>query len=186
MSDKGGRILGVECAGCKRRVLLTSVTVPEIRRLKCKVCKSRASDIFNFARRASAEVWAFGVQQTPNTPELNRAPDLRPRTEHQLPSRQAQTTASAWPKRSSVKAKGVPIRRNKATVSVPALGTGEGLCLECGEDIPFERLKAVPGTPYCVSCASKRPEGQRNRKVLETWGSRSDWKKDRSSWKRSH
>ena len=30
MSDKGDRVLGVECAGCKRRVLLTPVTAQEI------------------------------------------------------------------------------------------------------------------------------------------------------------
>ena len=29
-----------------------------------------------------------------------------------------------------------------------------GYCLECGEQIPFSRLLALPGTPYCVECAS--------------------------------
>lgn len=27
-----------------------------------------------------------------------------------------------------------------------------GLCLNCGDEIPVERLKAIPETPYCVSC----------------------------------
>lgn len=28
-----------------------------------------------------------------------------------------------------------------------------GYCLDCGEQIPFTRLLALPGTPYCVDCA---------------------------------
>ena len=27
-------------------------------------------------------------------------------------------------------------------------------CFECGEDIPEERRKAMPGTKYCVDCQS--------------------------------
>jgi len=27
-----------------------------------------------------------------------------------------------------------------------------GLCVECGEKIPMERLRAIPYTPYCVNC----------------------------------
>ena len=30
-----------------------------------------------------------------------------------------------------------------------------GLCVECGEKIPFERLRAIPYTPYCVDCKEK-------------------------------
>lgn len=30
-----------------------------------------------------------------------------------------------------------------------------GICLNCGEDIPVERLKAVPFAVYCVDCQSK-------------------------------
>ena len=29
-----------------------------------------------------------------------------------------------------------------------------GVCAECGKDIPFERLEAVPDTDYCVECAA--------------------------------
>jgi RNA polymerase-binding transcription factor DksA len=31
-----------------------------------------------------------------------------------------------------------------------------GICAKCGEDIPLERLKAVPFATYCVDCQQKR------------------------------
>jgi DnaK suppressor protein len=31
-----------------------------------------------------------------------------------------------------------------------------GICLECGEDIPIERLKAIPSALYCVACKDAR------------------------------
>ena len=31
-----------------------------------------------------------------------------------------------------------------------------GICEECGEPIPAERLEAIPFTPYCVRCAQKQ------------------------------
>jgi RNA polymerase-binding transcription factor DksA len=36
-----------------------------------------------------------------------------------------------------------------------------GLCLDCGEPIGLERLKAMPAAPYCASCQSEheRREG---------------------------
>jgi DnaK suppressor protein len=30
-----------------------------------------------------------------------------------------------------------------------------GICLDCGEEIPIERLKAIPFAIYCVGCKSK-------------------------------
>ena len=30
-----------------------------------------------------------------------------------------------------------------------------GLCVECGESIPLGRLRSVPGTRLCVSCADR-------------------------------
>jgi RNA polymerase-binding transcription factor DksA len=30
-----------------------------------------------------------------------------------------------------------------------------GICEECGEPIPPERLEAIPYTPYCIRCAQK-------------------------------
>ncbi len=31
-----------------------------------------------------------------------------------------------------------------------------GLCLDCGQEIDAARLKAIPYTPLCLSCQSKR------------------------------
>ncbi len=39
-----------------------------------------------------------------------------------------------------------------------------GICTECGDEIPLERLKALPFTAYCVDCQRKR---NRNRQVGE-------------------
>jgi DnaK suppressor protein len=36
-----------------------------------------------------------------------------------------------------------------------------GICVECGKNIPKERLEALPYTPHCVSCASKSESEQR-------------------------
>jgi RNA polymerase-binding transcription factor DksA len=33
-----------------------------------------------------------------------------------------------------------------------------GRCRECGQEIPGERLQAVPYTPYCVACARQVQE----------------------------
>lgn len=30
-----------------------------------------------------------------------------------------------------------------------------GLCLECGNEIPEQRLQAIPYAEYCISCADK-------------------------------
>ena len=37
-----------------------------------------------------------------------------------------------------------------------------GICLECGEEIPIERLKAIPAAIYCVGCKDAR-QSPRNR-----------------------
>lgn len=33
-----------------------------------------------------------------------------------------------------------------------------GVCEDCGESIPTERLDAIPYTPYCVRCAQKHSD----------------------------
>jgi DnaK suppressor protein len=35
-----------------------------------------------------------------------------------------------------------------------------GICAECGEDIPVERLKALPFALFCVDCQEKRSKGR--------------------------
>ena len=55
-------------------------------------------------------------------------------------------------------------------------------CTSCGNEIDNRRLNALPFTKLCINCAPN----EKNRKINETWGNRDDWKRDRSSWKRSH
>jgi RNA polymerase-binding protein DksA len=31
-----------------------------------------------------------------------------------------------------------------------------GRCQECGVEVPFERLEALPSTPYCVECQARQ------------------------------
>ena len=55
-------------------------------------------------------------------------------------------------------------------------------CIKCGIKIPVERKKIMPETLYCVNCV---PENKINRRrILETWGSRDDWKNDQPGWDR--
>ncbi len=35
-------------------------------------------------------------------------------------------------------------------------GEDYGYCEDCGEEIPFQRLEAVPSTPYCIGCMRRR------------------------------
>jgi RNA polymerase-binding transcription factor len=37
-----------------------------------------------------------------------------------------------------------------------------GICEECGEDIPLERINALPFTLFCVDCQSKRNRGHQS------------------------
>ena len=43
-----------------------------------------------------------------------------------------------------------------------------GVCEQCGQPIPPERLKIMPETTLCVRCASKLEEGIRRRQMLVT------------------
>ena len=50
------------------------------------------------------------------------------------------------------------------------IGTGTfGVCAQCGDDIPQKRLRAVPWSPYCISC-QEHSEG-RDRDLDRTIGS---------------
>lgn len=35
-------------------------------------------------------------------------------------------------------------------------GDDYGYCEDCGEEIPYQRLEAVPSTPYCIACMRRR------------------------------
>jgi DnaK suppressor protein len=39
-----------------------------------------------------------------------------------------------------------------------------GICAQCGEEIPLERLKALPFAAYCVTCEEKRDQAARSGK----------------------
>lgn len=42
-----------------------------------------------------------------------------------------------------------------------------GACLDCGDDVPFARLKAMPYAEYCLECQGKRdPSGRATRTKL--------------------
>ncbi len=36
-----------------------------------------------------------------------------------------------------------------------------GKCHQCGEDIPFERLDALPHARYCIECKQREEDGKR-------------------------
>ena len=39
-----------------------------------------------------------------------------------------------------------------------------GICAQCGEEIPVERLKALPFATYCINCEEKRDQAARTGK----------------------
>lgn len=41
----------------------------------------------------------------------------------------------------------------KLSTRMPFQGESADYCCECGEEIPAERRKALPGIRYCVFCA---------------------------------
>ena len=54
---------------------------------------------------------------------------------------------------------GNEVRRELKLVNVAIHRLNEGeyqYCADCGEDIAIERLKVVPFTQHCITCASKR------------------------------
>ena len=56
------------------------------------------------------------------------------------------------------------IDRAEIDYALIRLDDGEyGVCLDCGEEIPFERLKVIPSALYCVGCQSRDVEHGRSR-----------------------
>ncbi|RVT52560.1 TraR/DksA family transcriptional regulator [Rubrivivax albus] len=48
------------------------------------------------------------------------------------------------------------------SAALQRLGRGEfGSCVDCGVDIPFDRLKVEPWAERCVPCATKREQHSR-------------------------
>src|SRR5438128_1545170 len=48
------------------------------------------------------------------------------------------------------------VRVRKALAKWKAEADELGLCEECGEEIPFPRLRAMPYAEFCVACQGKR------------------------------
>jgi len=47
-------------------------------------------------------------------------------------------------------------RLSEVDAALHRLAIGEyGVCAGCGQEIPLDRLQAIPWTRYCVTCASK-------------------------------
>jgi phage/conjugal plasmid C-4 type zinc finger TraR family protein len=44
----------------------------------------------------------------------------------------------------------------RARLAAAAAGEGETHCVECGEEVPEARRRALPGARTCVSCQSAR------------------------------
>ena len=53
----------------------------------------------------------------------------------------------------------------EANLALDKMTSGSyGICELCGESIPFKRLKVLPATRLCLSCAQKYEENQKLRK----------------------
>jgi hypothetical protein len=128
---------------------------------------SRAVALWLFSSRAARQAWAPEIQQEPDT-----------KGQGKVSARPSRPVTHNKPNEPKTKSRGKP--------AAPTPRSAGPVCMGCGVVISFERLRAVPTTTYCVDCASTRSSGQRNRRIVESWGTRSDWKKDRSSWKRNH
>ena len=59
-----------------------------------------------------------------------------------------------------------------------------GKCAGCNEPLSEERQRAMPGTRFCVDCASSGPQGDKRKFVKDSFGSREEFKRDRGSWRR--
>jgi hypothetical protein len=118
----------------------------------------------------------FGKQTPKNSMPNHKAPSQPPPSQHCTEAKlKKQLPSSPEPK----------IRTSHFRTS-SAGGDAKKNCLNCRTPIAEARLKAMPNTRLCINCAKRDPSGQANRRSSETWGTRDDWKKDRSSWKRAH
>ena len=53
------------------------------------------------------------------------------------------------------------MRLDRIEAAIRRYGTSEyGMCLDCEEDISFDRLKARPETPFCLDCQTRRESGR--------------------------
>ena len=99
-------------------------------------------------------------------------------------------TTYGWPNKTSHSTSNIPRKPKASKQATSTLKENAsplpGECHGCGMQIPRARLQALPNTKLCISCAEERPEGQGNRRAVETWGSRDAWKRDRGGWRRNN
>ena len=91
--------------------------------------------------------------------------------------------------RSRLKKLGFETSKQKKVKSIEKKHTSSikvesGYCISCGIQIDPRRLKEVPDTKLCIDCASDLPF--KKHRIHEPLGTREDFKKDRSSWKKTN
>jgi len=153
------------CGGSCGSVSYASIPINarpnQTRCIKCGCIERIISD-----EKKSSEITTSQTSRGPSRPVKKWKPTNRQvkRAQSGVSSRQAQPKAST---------------DNKVSEDLP-----KGICKSCLKGIPLARLAANPSTDFCLPCANIRPEGQKNRKVIETWGSRDAWKRDRGGWRK--
>ena len=61
---------------------------------------------------------------------------------------------------SECQAKDVDVVRDEEAAKRAGDANGSPLCAECGEAIPLKRLRAMPGTPFCIGCQEEFEKGR--------------------------
>jgi len=123
-------------------------------------------------------------------PFLDKYPTGTARSDSRPSKRFVAPGSWSKPNKSSPRAKSKPNKslpranRHTEKLSTYVPSVEKGICEDCLKPIGYARLQAQPNTRYCVSCADRYPEGQKNRNVKELWGSRDDWKRDRGGWRK--
>ena len=155
----------VQCRGCKRRTEIAPQSTVG-KRLTCSVCGGSGDVIY---RPNSKRV----ISRPPPKPVMPSAP-LKSFTPSPPPK-----PVMPSPTLKSLKPSPPP----KPVVETP-FTVKRYKCIRCGTIIPDTRLELNPKTRTCIDC--ERPINQGNRFANEPFGSRSDYMRDRASWKRSH
>jgi RNA polymerase-binding transcription factor DksA len=193
------------CASCPDKYFIDVVRLDH----KCRTCRSSGSlrQCFEFQCQScrNKESWCFDIGSQrgpinckscnsvmaeigPHNGKVERLKDRKKVVGQSKGSPRKDTFER--PKRASHSTSNIP-RKPKASKQATStlkenVSPLPGECHGCGMQIPRARLQALPNTKLCISCAEERPEGQGNRRAVETWGSRDAWKKDRGGWRRNN
>ena len=193
------------CASCPDKYFIDVVRLDH----KCRTCRSSGSlrQCFEFQCQScrNKESWCFDIGSQrgpinckscnsvmaeigPHNGKVERLKDRKKVVGQSKGSPRKDTFER--PKRASNSTSNIPRKpkASKQATSTPKENASPlpGECHGCGMQIPRARLQALPNTKLCISCAEDRPEGQGNRRAVETWGSRDAWKRDRGGWRRNN